>query len=1116
MNTYSSLKRSFDSQIQGRKIQEPNVAITSNRAKKSPRLCSPEQTLDQFIELKPQHIQQTLKKKKVIQGQQGKSKSQINTAKKGFFPSQEKKLKKSIQQQTKKKSNTLFLSNSTSPQKQMNPKKHAQINNIGEMLIKQQINKQNLQKDVKQLPEKKNLNNVEKRQQSKKEDIQLYINCKRAQDTINLKHQEIQMLLEQKKKIENLVKLDQLRKKILSKQKTIDARIKSPKKGKKKLKKNKQKEYPDKILSPEQEKPGKLIDKLIKRQEQHTKMQQNQFQLKYEQQQNKQTKIKKHIDLPQNEEEHSLSYMQPNDQILPNEVEETLNQFPPSNYLKELVKTLISNNEVLSTANLAQHDFQLLEFYYMQAAATKIQSVWRGFYQRKLILDSYLRYLEQEDQLQQENGQYQNSSFLKESNQSSSPKVANPPQSQNNSELQYEEEEEEEDSQRRQLDVQQAITKILKKQQDSPQNQSSQSFSQQQSDDLVVINQVPRGSEIEDNDNEIKENGDLQNSIHDHKISKQESIIQEIQHQLNDWNFNLENLITENRKSYAIKTLKEQMQQAIITIVQSQIQKFQEQQSKQQTETEQSVDFKMRLSQETNTEKNFNDIRKKFKSVQEQSEERLLQSSKDQSTDINRSSLLALQSQLMRREIELLSMREEAIQLRYQAEIKKNENDDNKKSELNLWLKKELEDLQQTRQAIEISTKKEASAMKKIQRDLIIAQSFDENNSKLQSLRKRVDEQLSNLKQSKQSISDIKLINNFCIPNENELEKLAETQSEDFNYEEQFQQKQFLKDNFIESYETIEKSAKVNLVVSDLVLDLLQEMTEELFLSENKFDILIQTLIRQSIIPQIPTSIIEIRYYIHNLFDYILPQHYYEIIKNINLPYGFSPQKRLQFIHGYMEQDESQYNEFLTFVLKEEYFLEYEQYRLQQNEAENEDSVTQALKELEHIHNRAIFDACNEALNFQRPYYCNSGSPYPWEGKIGHKVINDNDLSEIFKNMELKVVQWANSLCGLLPVEEEIAVSKEKQVILDEKNQQIMLQQMQYQDNPELMDQDYQQDPISQIREQRLYKALIQDFKDLEYRWNQDQDDKAELLMEIGDLIFEQCIEEFLIESVVL
>lgn len=36
----------------------------------------------------------------------------------------------------------------------------------------------------------------------------------------------------------------------------------------------------------------------------------------------------------------------------------------------------------------------------------------------------------------------------------------------------------------------------------------------------------------------------------------------------------------------------------------------------------------------------------------------------------------------MKREFELLNMREEAIQIRYSAEIRKNENDEAKKSEL--------------------------------------------------------------------------------------------------------------------------------------------------------------------------------------------------------------------------------------------------------------------------------------------------------------------------------------------------------------------------------------------------------------------------------------------------
>lgn len=52
-------------------------------------------------------------------------------------------------------------------------------------------------------------------------------------------------------------------------------------------------------------------------------------------------------------------------------------------------------------------------------------------------------------------------------------------------------------------------------------------------------------------------------------------------------------------------------------------------------------------------------------------------------------------------------------------------------------------------------------------------------------------------------------------------------------------------------------------------------------------------MLRLSIPPSIPTSIVEIRYYIHNLFDFILPRHYYEILRNANTPYLFSPFKRL-------------------------------------------------------------------------------------------------------------------------------------------------------------------------------------------------------------------------------
>jgi uncharacterized protein (UPF0262 family) len=55
--------------------------------------------------------------------------------------------------------------------------------------------------------------------------------------------------------------------------------------------------------------------------------------------------------------------------------------------------------------------------------------------------------------------------------------------------------------------------------------------------------------------------------------------------------------------------------------------------------------------------------------------------------------------------------------------------------------------------------------------------------------------------------------------------------------------------------------------------------------------------------------------------------------------------------------------------LNEEFFFQFEKYRLSLVETEYEDSTSEVMKELEHIHNKAIFDACNEALNQARPYY---------------------------------------------------------------------------------------------------------------------------------------------------
>lgn len=70
-----------------------------------------------------------------------------------------------------------------------------------------------------------------------------------------------------------------------------------------------------------------------------------------------------------------------------------------------------------------------------------------------------------------------------------------------------------------------------------------------------------------------------------------------------------------------------------------------------------------------------------------------------------------------------------------------------------------------------------------------------------------------------------------------------------------------------------------------------------------------------------------------------------------------------------------------------------------------------------HIHNKAIFDAANEALNLIRPYGLN-GEPMPWsiQSRILFKSIADKTI--IVKNIKNMVLDWASFEVGTLPKEE--------------------------------------------------------------------------------------------------
>jgi len=89
----------------------------------------------------------------------------------------------------------------------------------------------------------------------------------------------------------------------------------------------------------------------------------------------------------------------------------------------------------------------------------------------------------------------------------------------------------------------------------------------------------------------------------------------------------------------------------------------------------------------------------------------------------------------------------------------------------------------------------------------------------------------------------------------------------------------------------------------------------------------------------------------------------------------------------------------------------------------SENSEIQFIEECFHIHDKAIFDSVNEALNLIRPYGLN-GEPMPWsaQGRILFKSIADPKI--IIRNIKNMVLDWASFELGTLPKKEFLTNGK--------------------------------------------------------------------------------------------
>ncbi len=77
--------------------------------------------------------------------------------------------------------------------------------------------------------------------------------------------------------------------------------------------------------------------------------------------------------------------------------------------------------------------------------------------------------------------------------------------------------------------------------------------------------------------------------------------------------------------------------------------------------------------------------------------------------------------------------------------------------------------------------------------------------------------------------------------------------------------------------------------------------------------------------------------------------------------------------------------------------------------------ANEATRQAVHCHNRAVFDAVNNELQFFRPFFSSEGEPFPWTNNLGmtHYDITEEALYIIFVQVKEKIQRSAVTLCGM-------------------------------------------------------------------------------------------------------
>ncbi|CAD8082990.1 unnamed protein product [Paramecium sonneborni] len=500
---------------------------------------------------------------------------------------------------------------------------------------------------------------------------------------------------------------------------------------------------------------------------------------------------------------------------------------------------------------------------------------------------------------------------------------------------------------------------------------------------------------------------------------------------------------------------------------------------------------------------------------------------------------------------ELIAMREKVLEERHKQQIKTiNEAYENKQispktydqqnRKLEKWVTKQRKDLEKKKNEIIKGQQSTYETVMKTQRDLLFMKQISQTNSQSyikiidsfsqesvlyseQSLRNSIIEiQNQNLLQLQQQLPQ-----RSSLLSEEDLSKSQNFDDEvmfknnsspsshqyaDYEPEPSFNLQQLAQSQVLRVSDIVRDQSKMSekqaesysiLISNMLIVQEIQLLCQEL--GRNNIDIFEQVTKAQINRPQsqlqtsygtnqpkgFKTGIPQVKTYLTHLTEFMLCNYKDEVLAKINVPLGPSSKDMLRFLHPVSDStivsdEESNQNEnyLQNIIMTAELFGTFERFLLNESILK---SQTSQLLELEHIHNKAIFDALNEALDYYRPYGM-AGQPYAWKcdaARLQFREKTLNEMPNIIKSSLDKVLEWCHYLVGFLIDKEDCPYPK-------------MLM--------------FDQECLAQIKEDRMIRMLSAEVEENEDRWISYDEEYTVVAIDLSDLIFDHLLEELLQE----